>query len=132
MKLTWAKLLFTAWIFVFSISSAPSMIEGKIYPVVDDVHITRMLSDNEHTSLLSMTFEIKRHCTIKNIKIYYPAFGGLKQNYTLISLENNIPESFTYGTAIINLPKYLYFNMNSMYITSNCHSLWDTYTKIYG
>ena len=132
MKLTWAKLLFLAWVFVFSISSIPSLIEGKLYPAADNTHIVRMISDDGYTPMIAITFNIKRQCEIKNARIYYKVMGGLKENYITTPLLHKIQKDSSYGTAIINIPGYIYYSMSKMYILSDCHALWYTATKIYG
>ena len=130
MKLGWSKFILIVWLFVISVSSVPSILEGDIFHVIDNVQTVHLTSDSE-TPQIAFVFDVKRSCKIINARVYYKFSHSIKQTYKNFDFYYQLKDS-NHKTAIIDLPIPVYRNMTEIYIMSECHPLWLTASKVYG
>lgn len=63
--------LVLAWFFVALNSTALAKVEGAIFPVIKDAKITSIEAVNDHTSLISGSFEKLRRCQFAEMKLIF-------------------------------------------------------------
>ena len=131
MKLGWSKFILIIWLFVISISSVPSIIEGDIFHVIDNVQTVHLIADNSKTPQIGFVFNLNRTCKIKYARVYYKFDYTLTENYRDFDFTYKLNDS-NYKTVILDLPTPIYRNMTKIYIMSDCHPFWLTASKVYG
>lgn len=127
-----ALITFLAMLFVLLDTFAP-VYEGKIFPVVDRMTITKQEPVGETQTRIWGTFNKLRDCDFKAISFWL----GNEEIASLASLifeeksKTRTAGLEDFGPWLVQLDEYQLANNSFSTVTHECHPFWNTKTRFY-
>lgn len=130
---TWTKILILLWTFVFFSSNLPGVLEGKVFPVITDMHVN--VTNKFPFSAIDGTYYKNRICDLEEIRWYIVAENGykirIKTNDIPIDQRFFDPGVQSFGPIEAKFPTEFLIQNSEVILVSSCHPFWYTFTTIY-
>ena len=131
---TYFKMLFAAWMILLITSNTPGRLEAYVFPVIENVHVTKSYSAIAGKSYVYLSFDkIRGECSFRDIDFYLTDAAGAQTLLTkFIDSEAEIrgAGSHVAGPWVLNTSEgrivFMYIE-----ITHQCHPAWKTISKFH-